>query len=90
MILRIPRNIPLPGFPVKVKLVREGVLVKDSNADSDYGPSGGIIRIRKSLPLKMQRYCLVHELQHLLIDFLHILLQEEDLIKDEDLKEKKL
>jgi hypothetical protein len=72
----IPKRIPLPGWPVTVKLVDQSVLdeyATDLDAWFDYTNKGAEILILKNLPLVQQRACLAHELQHAVIDYLDVL-----------------
>jgi Zn-dependent peptidase ImmA (M78 family) len=69
---RIPRQVVIPGLVVTVR--ERPVNHEDldgAKAIWDYDPEGrAVITIREDLPIEKKRYLLLHELQHLTIDYL--------------------
>lgn len=79
---RIPRHIVLPGVVVQVKLVgprepdEDGCELGRGTGDFDYDPRTGkcVIRIKRTISIARQRLTLIHELQHLMTDYVHVAL----------------
>lgn len=67
---RIPKAIVLPGLVVKVVQVPPSD-IPDCDGEWEYDTEGlAIIRLNKSLPMPVKRYTLIHELQHVMVDYL--------------------
>ena len=79
---KIPKTIHLPGCRVKVCLVdRESPGLEEADAQWSYKheenePGYATIYIAKDLSLPVQRYCLLHELQHAMIELLDIMTEK--------------
>ena len=78
---RIPKSIVLPGMVVRVvQLPRESVELGGDGGGWAYdvpdgtGPAATIY-IDRALALDKKRYTLVHELQHVMVDYLHMALK---------------
>jgi len=72
----LPKKIPLPGgFVIRIQQV---VMTTDETADWTYSSdgNGGVIRLKQGMTQKQQKYYLAHELQHALIDYLHLFLED--------------
>lgn len=71
----LPKRVSLPGgFVVRVQI---SPLTCDENSEFSYSSEGSaLISIKKGLTQKQQRYYLAHELQHALVDYMHLLIQE--------------
>lgn len=78
---RIPRKIELLGLVIRVRVVDPGEDPEDSHdempsrgGDWDYNPITGdaVIRIASDLTIEEQRYTILHELQHMMVDYLHV------------------
>ena len=85
---RIPKQIVLPGLVVQVKRVKPALPgepgPESKEADFDYSASDGtwVIRLADDLTIAEARYSLIHELQHVMTDFLHVaILKHQDLFK---------
>jgi hypothetical protein len=78
----IPDRLALPGCRVRVRLVPRGAPgLGDADATWQYrheegGAGSAVIRIDAALPLPVQRYCLLHELQHALVELLDVMLEK--------------
>ena len=80
---KIPKQIVLPGLIVQVHVVPpghqddEGDTLLSKYSDWDYDPirQRAVVRIASDLTLPGQRYALIHELQHILVDYLHCALK---------------
>jgi len=79
---RIPKQIVVPGVVIHVivvppshKDVDDGNVL-NASGDFDYNPQTGkcLIRINSTLSRAEQRYTLLHELQHFMVDYLHVAL----------------
>jgi len=70
----LPKKTTLPGgFVIRVV---EGPMA-EGDAEWDYDSSGsGVIRLRSGMTLKQQKYHYSHEMNHALIDYHHLLIQE--------------
>lgn len=73
---RIPKSITLPGLVIQVKQVTPEELGGNADGSWDYDPATGKaeIRINKRLKISRRRYILIHELQHVMTDYLHVAL----------------
>jgi Zn-dependent peptidase ImmA (M78 family) len=70
---RIPYSVSLPGLLVKVNVVPpDNDTLGGAYGAWAYDPKEGlaVILINGKKPLKVQRYSLLHELQHVLVDYL--------------------
>ena len=71
---RIPKSIVLPGLVVTVREDEAtGPVLEGADGDWRYDEPDGAatITINRALPLERKRYILIHELQHVLVDYLH-------------------
>lgn len=72
---RIPKQVVLPGLVVRVRLTEPGTpdefgsVLGESQAD--WEDRTAVIRIDRTLPIEEQRYSLLHELHHVIVDYLH-------------------
>ena len=72
--MRLPTRVNLPfGYIVKVKLATGSEMKNKDGQDCDglWDSDTRTIYVRKALPVKRQRYILVHELVHAMNDYLH-------------------
>lgn len=77
---RIPKQVVLPGLIVQVKVVvpgemdEDGDVLESKGGDFGYDPDTkkAVIRLASDLTLPEARYTLVHELQHVMTDYLHV------------------
>jgi Zn-dependent peptidase ImmA (M78 family) len=88
---RIPKAIVLPGLAIQVEMVPRKTLrdakpcdhcgrevAEDEGNDADWQYDGnGLARIRISsrAPITRKRYLVLHELQHVMTDYLHMAIQ---------------
>lgn len=79
----IPKVVKLPGARVTVRLVPQEEVEKAgclygvfTYAPPTYEKPSAIIRINKDLPVEVQRYTLVHELQHALVELLDVMVEK--------------
>lgn len=69
---RIPETIVLPGLLVYVRQVpASDPELQGADATWDYDDTNAVIRLRKSLAIKRKRYLLLHELFHVIADYMH-------------------
>ena len=72
----IPRHIKLPGCRVKVRLVESSVLEGcEGAAVYSHAKDECVILVDKTLPLATQRYVMLHELQHVMVEVVDIMLE---------------
>jgi hypothetical protein len=79
---KIPKQVVLPGLVVQVRTVKPGEVDEDGDecpsksGDFDYDPKTkkAVIRLADDLTLEEARYTLIHELQHVMTDYLHVAL----------------
>jgi Zn-dependent peptidase ImmA (M78 family) len=72
----IPTHIKLPGCRVKVRVVPQSVLNGcDGAAVYSHDKDKCMILIDETLDLQTQRYTLLHELQHVMVEVLDIMLE---------------
>lgn len=76
----IPEFIDLPGVTIEVQVTERKYMTGDADGYWTYTSSGGLIRIAADLPIRRQRYILLHELLHAINDMMHVALQE-DIVK---------
>lgn len=69
---RIPTEINLPGLTVKVYLLHPSNLqLQGDDGQWQYDGKGTAqIFINRLLDIRVQRYALLHELQHMMVDYL--------------------
>lgn len=78
----IPARIQLPGCRVRVRRVPRGTAgLGDADATwvykHDEGGTGyAVVSIDEALPLPVQRYCLLHELQHATVELVDVMLEK--------------
>lgn len=77
----IPRGVRLPGCRVRVRVVPRTQITGGSDATWTYTHEDGgmgfaVVRIAADLPLPVQRYCLLHELQHASVEVLDVMLEK--------------
>ena len=73
----IPKRITLPGLTIRVRIVDPAERVMDADALWLYNveQQTAVILIDGRLPLEVQRYSLIHELQHALVDLLDVMVE---------------
>lgn len=72
----IPKTIKLPGCRVRVRLVESSVLDGcEGAAVYSHAKNECLILIDQTLPLATQRYVLIHELQHVMVEVVDIMLE---------------
>ena len=73
---RIPKAIVLPGLVVSVAEV-DTASPELEGADGTWDYVDGVPRvwINKGMPLPRKRYILLHELHHVIVDYLHDAIQ---------------
>lgn len=79
---KVPKQIVLPGLVVQVKVVPPGSVDEDGDVcpsksgDFGYDPNTkkAVIRLADDLTVEEARYTLLHELQHVMTDYLHVAL----------------
>jgi Zn-dependent peptidase ImmA (M78 family) len=69
---KIPYNLQLPGLLVKVNVVPTSHMnLQGAYGSWEYNLKGlAAVYINRSKPMKVQRYTLLHELQHVMVDYL--------------------
>lgn len=67
---RIPKSISLLGLRVSVRQLPDSDMTADASWEYD-SEGAAVIFIRKSLSIKRKRYLLVHEMGHVILDFMH-------------------
>jgi Zn-dependent peptidase ImmA (M78 family) len=72
----IPDVIELPGVTIEVQVTERKYMTGDADGYWSYTNCGGLIRIAADLPIRRQRYILLHELLHAINDVMHVGLQE--------------
>lgn len=75
---RIPKSIVLPGLVVSVSEVHPGAVELEGADGAWRYDEGGAPRvfINTQMPLTRKRYILLHELHHVIVDYLHMAMQE--------------
>lgn len=75
---RIPRNIVLPGLVVGVtEAVSDDACLDGADGAWRYGLDGSPrIFINQGMKLTRKRYILLHELHHVIVDYLHMCMQD--------------
>ena len=73
----IPKRITLPGLTIRVRVVDPAERAMDADALWLYNveQQTAVILIDGRLPLEVQRYSLIHELQHALVDLLDVMVE---------------
>lgn len=79
---KVPKQVVLPGLVVQVRVVPPGNVDEDGDVcasksgDFGYDPDTkkAVIRIAADLTKEEARYVLIHELQHVMTDYLHVAL----------------
>jgi Zn-dependent peptidase ImmA (M78 family) len=68
----IPSSVQLPGTLVRVRLENPNhVNLQGAYGSWEYDTNGlAVVYINKKKPIKLQRYSLLHELQHVMVDYL--------------------
>jgi len=71
----LPKKHTLPGgFTIRIE---EGAMTCDEDAEFSYSAEGhGVLRLRKGLTKKQQRYHFSHEMIHAMIDYHHLMIRE--------------
>lgn len=69
---RIPKQVVIPGLVVRVQEVPASSEELDgAKATWDYDKDGrAVITVRQDLSIEKKRYLILHEMQHLVIDYL--------------------
>lgn len=81
---RIPKQVVLPGLVVQVRLwMRHTPELEGDAAAWQYDGDGkAIIYIVADLPIEVQRYLVIHELGHVMWDYMHVaLISHPDVIQ---------
>jgi Zn-dependent peptidase ImmA (M78 family) len=86
---RIPKQVVLPGLIVQVRVVPPGEVDQDGDGcpskggDFFYDPETrrALIRIANDATKEEARYILIHELQHVMTDYLHVALSTPGFLK---------
>mgnify|MGYP001604286677 FL=1 len=75
---RIPKAIVLPGLVVQVSEVPPDGPELEGSMDGAWEYLDGAPRIwlNREMPLTRKRYMLLHELHHVIVDYLHTAMQE--------------
>lgn len=69
---RIPNAIVLPGLLVAVREDdAESTALEGADGDWNYDERAAVITLNRALPIERKRYILLHELQHVLTDYMH-------------------
>lgn len=73
----IPKVIRLPGLVIRVRIVDPVERVMENDALWLYNAEQqtAVILIDGQLPIEVQRYSLIHELQHALVDLLDVMVE---------------
>ena len=73
----IPRRVQLPGVRIRVRVVDPSERIMENDALWLYNveQQTAVILIDGRLPLEVQRYSLIHELQHALVDLLDVMVE---------------
>ena len=75
----IPKTIRLPGCRVEVRFKTHKEMVEDGTRHGvwiyDHGEDFARIYLSKGDPIEVQRYTLIHELQHALVEILDVMLE---------------
>ena len=73
----IPKHVQLPGLRIRVRVVAPEERVMENDALWLYNVEDhtAIILIDGRLPIEVQRYSLIHELQHALVDLLDVMVE---------------
>ena len=75
----IPKAIRLPGLTIKVKMGTPEELMSMGKPDGawlyDLEDEMAVILLDASIPIEVQRYTLLHELQHAVIELVDIMLE---------------
>lgn len=77
----IPRRVNLPGCRVRVLIVPRAEITGQCDATWTYkheegGKGYAVVRIAADLPTPVQRYCLLHELQHAMVELVDVMLEK--------------
>jgi hypothetical protein len=76
----IPKRIVLPGVRARVRLVPEAEIERRGSGCGlwvySYDEQYATIFINQDMPVEVQRYTLLHELQHLLIELLDVMVEK--------------
>jgi Zn-dependent peptidase ImmA (M78 family) len=86
---KIPKQVVLPGLVVQVRVVEPGSIDEDGDVcasksgDFGYDPNTkkATIRLASDLTKEEARYTLIHELQHVMTDYLHVALSTKGFLK---------
>lgn len=75
---RIPQSIVLPGVVVSVREVPGDGPELEGSMDGawEYVDGGPRIWLNRGMPLPRKRYMLLHELHHVIVDYMHEALQD--------------
>ena len=69
---RIPKAIVLPGLVVSVhEDDAASPILEGSDGDWRYDAASAVITLDRALTIERKRYILLHELQHVLTDYMH-------------------
>ena len=73
----IPNVVRLPGLTIRVRVVDPAERVMENDALWLYNveQQTAVILIDGQLPIEVQRYSLIHELQHALVDLLDVMVE---------------
>ena len=73
---RIPRQIVLPGTVVQVREVPAlDPILEGADGIWEYVDGTPTISLNSQMPLTRKRYLLLHELHHVIVDYLHEAIQ---------------
>ena len=80
---RIPKAIVLPGIVVRVlEVPSESPELEGADGAWEYVDGGPTVWINTSMVLPRKRYLLLHELHHVIVDYLHSAMQDHpELVK---------
>jgi Zn-dependent peptidase ImmA (M78 family) len=69
---RIPKAIVLPGLVVAIREDdAASPILEGADGDWRYDERQAVITLDRALPIARKRYILLHELQHVLTDYMH-------------------
>lgn len=74
----IPKRVVLPGLRIRVRILpREGAPLFGQDASWVYFVGGGAqISIADDMPLARQRYSLIHEMQHAMVELVDRMIED--------------
>ena len=68
---RIPKSIPFLGTRIAVRQLPASEMTADASWEYD-AEGAAVIFIRKDLGIRRKRYLILHEMGHVILDLLHV------------------